>query len=200
MDGQNQFQTKRDEASLSFDPAVKLLPSLQKPMDRADELADNEDYDAAVKQLAEHVLPECQKVLANAKKEWAVKERKFFDYRKMGERFVEIREKKVSSLEKRIDLAKSSKQTDSQQKLEKELDELKKTPDRGGQLNALYKEASEAAEAHHFAVAFQKIQEATTEGQELSCNCPNSPEASIGKRIRKPRKQADLRFRFQNAR
>ena len=76
MDGQNQFQTKRDEASLSFDPAVKLLPSLQKPMDRADELADNEDYDAAVKQLAEHVLPECQKVLANAKKEWAVKEQK----------------------------------------------------------------------------------------------------------------------------
>ena len=171
-DGQNQFQTKRDEVSLSFDPAVKLLPSLQKPMDHADELADNEDYDGAIKELVEKVLPECQKVLANAKKEWAVKERTFFDYRKMGERFAEIREKKVGSLENRIDLAKSSKQTDSQQKLEKELDELKKSPDRGGKLNALYKEASEAAESQDFAVAFQKIQEATEEGrlleQELS--------------------------------
>jgi hypothetical protein len=166
-DGLNQFQAKRDEVSLSFDPAVKLLPSLQKPMDHADELAENEDYDAGVKQLVEKVLPECQKVLANAKKEWAVKERKFFEYRKLGERLAETREKQVNSLEERIANAKSSQQANSQQQLERELDQLKKSPERGAKLNALYKEASEAAESLDFAVAFQKIQEATEAGREI---------------------------------
>ena len=189
MDGQNQFQTKREEVSLSFDPAVKLLPSLQKPMDHADELADNEDYDAAVKQLEETGASRNVKRCSPTPRRNGPSRNESSSTTARWASGSSKSAKRRSARWKSGSTLPSSKQTDSQQKLENELDELKKTPDRGGKLNALYKEASEAAEALDFVVAFQKIQEATTEGQELrAANCPNSPKASIGKRIRKPRK------------
>jgi len=155
--GPYQYQFHREQVSLSFDPAVKLEPSLQPKMDIADDLAEDEDYDAGVKELDDVVRPACEKVLAKAKLEWAVKEKEFFEYRKMGERFVEMREKNIREKEKEISDAKSSKTKEFLQNLESELNKLKTTPDRGEKLNALYKEASEAADALDFAEAFKKI-------------------------------------------
>ena len=49
--GPYQYQFHREQVSLAFDPAVKVEPSLQPKMDRADDLAEDEDYDAGVKDL-----------------------------------------------------------------------------------------------------------------------------------------------------
>jgi hypothetical protein len=165
--GPYQYQFHREQVCLSFDPAVKLEPSLQPKLDIADDLAEDEEYDAGVKELEDVVRPACEKVLAKAKLDWAVKEKDFFEYRKMGERFAEMRAKKISEKEEEINHAKSSKTKEFLQNLQSELNQLKTIPDRGEKLNALYTEASEAADSLDFAVAFKKIAEATKAGQEI---------------------------------
>ncbi len=167
--GPYQYRAEREKVMVSFEPAVKVLDSLQNFLDKADNLAEGEDYDAGIKELAK-VQTECDGVLDGAKRDWAGKEKEFFEYRKMGERLAEPREKKIAALQEKLEGAQQGKQDKSIQDFENQLKELEKSPDEGQPLNELYKAARDLAAALDYAEAKQKLAQATQIGLRMQEN------------------------------
>ena len=164
--GSYQYQAARSNVMLSFEPAVKLLGSLQGELDKADSLAEGEDYDAGIKVL-EKVQTECDRVLDDAQRRWAVKEKEFFEFRKMGERLAEVRTKKIAEMEQKLESAKEGNQTKSIQEFTTQLKQLQDAPDKAKPLNDLYQSAKDLAALLDYADAMKKIDEARKIGLTL---------------------------------
>ena len=139
---------------LSFEPAVKLLGSLQTLLDKADGLAEGEDYAAGVLEL-DKVQAECNRVLDDGKRRWAVKQKEFFEYRKMGERLAEAARKDRRNGGK-ARRAQQGGQTKSIEQFKTELERLQTAPDESKELNDIYKEACELADGLRLRCGRQK--------------------------------------------
>ncbi len=145
---------------------------MQSFLDKADGLAEGEDYEGAIKELAT-VQTQCDEVIKAAKARWAVKQKEFFEYRKMGERLAELRAKKIADLEEKIEGAQQGGQAKSVQDFQTQLQQLQSAQDEAQPLNDLYREAQEAAAELDYATATKKLDEATKIGLKLQENMKN---------------------------
>ncbi len=153
------YRAKREEVMGLFPYAVKFTPQLQSQLDGADKKAEAQDYEAGTTAL-EKLLPECDKAIAAARKSWLVKEREFSGAMRLGKQLATQRAKKVAALEEDIFNSNSSNRVEAAKKAQKQLDELNNTPDIGGEIGGLYKQANEAATDLDFIEAQRLVNEA----------------------------------------